>query len=268
MALMLALYHAGPGSNSLKVLLCLHEKGLEFAGQLISIQAFEQHEPWFLEINPDGQVPVLVHDGAVITESTVINEYLDQVFPQVPLRPADPLECARMRVFTKFVDEYFRPALSNRAWQEVIHHITDELSPEELEAKIARIPREEKRNKWRMGAAQSFPPEQLAAWRRTLEEGVRKMERALAKGPWLAGAHYSLADIAMFSMAVGMPRNYGDFMNAQQAPRTMDWHARMNARPGVRAALGTPTTNIWSARPSNHSAQPASRGGAPPRSRR
>ncbi len=254
---MIELYHAGPGSNSLKVLLRLNEKGLAFVGHLISIRDFEQHEPWFLQINPDGQVPVLLHDGAVITESTVINEYLDQVFPEVPLRPADALECARMRVFTKFVDEYFRPALSNRAWQELIHHFTDKLSREELEARIARIPREEKREKWRMAAAQSFAPEQLAAWRRTLEEGVQKMERALEAGPWLAGPHYSLADIAMFSMAVNMPRSYGEFMNAQRAPRTMDWHARMTARPGVRAALETPTTHIWSARASSERARPA-----------
>jgi glutathione S-transferase len=254
---MLELYHAGPGSNSLKVLLCLHEKGLEFVGHLISIQAFEQHEPWFVKINPDGQVPVLVHDDAVLTESTVINEYLDQVFPEVALRPTDPLECARMRVFTKFVDEYFRPALSNRAWQEVIHHITDKLSREELEARIARIPREEKRNKWRMGAERSFPPQQLAAWRRTLEEGVQKMEKALESGPWLAGTHFSLADIAMFSMAVGMPRNYGDLMNSERAPRTMDWHARTSSRPGVQAALRTPTTSIWRPRPSGEAAQSA-----------
>ncbi|HEX4023170.1 MAG TPA: glutathione S-transferase family protein [Steroidobacteraceae bacterium] len=240
---MLELYHAGPGSNSFKVLLCLYEKRLEFVGHLLNIRSFEQHEPWFLEINPDGQVPVLVHDGAVITESTVINEYLDQVFAQVPLRPADPLECARMRLFTKYVDEYFRPALSNRAWQEVIHLFTDQLPPEELAAKLARIPREEKRKKWRMAVTQSFPPEQLAAWRRTLEEGVQKMERALSSGPWLAGPHFSLADIAMFSMAAGMPHNYGDFMNARRAPRTMDWHDRMSARPSVQAARRLPTIN-------------------------
>lgn len=254
---MLELYHAGPGSNSLKVLLCLHEKQLEYAGHLISIRAFEQHEPWFLKINPDGQVPALVHDGSVVTESTVINEYLDQVFPAIPLRPAEPLECARMRMFTKYVDEYFRPALSNRAWQELIHQFTDKLPPEELAAKIARIPREEKRLKWRMAADQSFPTEQLAQWRRTLEEGVQKMEQALAHGPWLAGRQFSLADIAMFSMAVGMPRTYGDLMNAQRAPRTMDWHARMSARPGVQAALNTPTTNIWSTRSPSQPARSA-----------
>ena len=234
---MLELYHAEPASNSLKVLLCLKEKNLPFESHPINIQAFEQHEPEFLAINPDGQVPVLVHDGAVITESTVINEYLDQIFPEVPLRPADALGCARMRMFTKFVDEYFRIALSQIGWQLMIHQITDKLSPEDFEAKLARIPREEKREKWRTAAKQGYSAEQMAAWRRTLVEGVAKMEAALARGPWLAGETFSLADIAMFAMSAYMPNRYGDFMNEHDSPRVMDWHARMHARPGSQAAF-------------------------------
>ncbi|HEY2590802.1 MAG TPA: glutathione S-transferase N-terminal domain-containing protein, partial [Steroidobacteraceae bacterium] len=64
-----------------------------------------------MKINPIGQVPALVHYGKVVTESTVINEYLDEVFDGPPLRPADPYWRARMRIWTKFVDEYFTPAL-------------------------------------------------------------------------------------------------------------------------------------------------------------
>ena len=55
---------------------------------------------------------MLVHDGKVIIESTVINEYIEDVFPDVPLRPSDPYWCARMRIWTKFVDEYLCPALT------------------------------------------------------------------------------------------------------------------------------------------------------------
>ena len=238
---MLELYHAEPASNSLKVLICLKEKGAAFVSHLMDIQAFEQHAPAFLKINPDGQVPVLVHDGAVITESTAINEYLDQVLPDPPLRPANALEAARMRVFTKYVDEYFRPALSQIGWQLMIHTITDKLSPADFEARLARIPREEKREKWRIAAAQGYSVEQMATWRRTLAEGIAKMEAALADGPWLAGPHYSLADIAMFAMAAHMPARFGDIMSEAVSPRVMDWHARMKARPAVAAALAMPT---------------------------
>jgi glutathione S-transferase len=238
---MFELFHAEPASNSLKVLLCLKEKGVAFKSRPMNIQDFEQHEDWFLKINPDGQVPALVHDGTVITESTVINEYLDDVVPEPRLRPANPIEAARMRQLTKYVDEYFRPALSHIGWQMMIHTITDKLSEEEFEARLARIPREEKRLKWRTAAAQGYTPEQMSAWMRTLAEGVGKAEAALTNGPWLAGEHFSLADIAFFAMAASLPKRFGDIMNTEIAPRAMDWHARMHARPGVQAALAMPS---------------------------
>jgi glutathione S-transferase len=238
---MIELYHAAPASNSLKVLLCLQEKGIDFISRPVDLAAFEQFEDWFLKINPDGQVPVLVHDHVVITESTVINEYLDQVFPGPDLRPHNPIEQAHMRQFTKYVDEWFRPALSYLAWQATTHFITDKMSKEAFEAKLARIPREEKREKWRISAAQGYSPEQQAAWRRTLQEGVGKMEAALAKRHWLAGPHYSLADIAMFAMAAHMPKRYDDFVNTQACPRVMEWLGRMHARPAVQRALATKT---------------------------
>ncbi|HKJ75164.1 MAG TPA: glutathione S-transferase family protein, partial [Alphaproteobacteria bacterium] len=105
------LYHAEPAANSLKVLLAFKEKGFEFTSHLVRLNKFEQHEPWFLKINPNGQVPALVHDGNVITESTVINEYVDEVFEGPPLKPDTALGRAHMRIWTKFVDEYFCPAL-------------------------------------------------------------------------------------------------------------------------------------------------------------
>jgi glutathione S-transferase len=117
---MLELYHAEPVANSMKVLLCLKEKGIEFTSHYVDLLRFEQHSAEFVALNPNGQVPVLVHDGATITESTVINEYLDEVFPQVALRPRDPVERARMRIWSKFVDEYFCPALSMIGWHTLV----------------------------------------------------------------------------------------------------------------------------------------------------
>ena len=82
---MLELYHGSPAANSLKALLPLKEKGVEYVSHYMNLLEFEQHEPWFVKINPNGQVPVLVHDGRVITESTVINEYVDETFSGMPV---------------------------------------------------------------------------------------------------------------------------------------------------------------------------------------
>ena len=113
---MLTLYSFGPGANSLKPLLTLYEKGLEFEGVRLNPAEFEHHEDWFKAINPNGQVPALVDDGKVLTESTVICEYLEDEYPtEVKLRPDDSYGRAQMRVWTKWVDEYFCWCVSTTA---------------------------------------------------------------------------------------------------------------------------------------------------------
>jgi glutathione S-transferase len=224
----------------MKVLLCLKEKRLPFVSHYVDLLRFEQHRPEFVAINPNGQVPVLVHDGAVITESTVINEYLDEVFPEPGLRPLDPVARARMRVWSKFVDEYFCPALSMIGWHHMVRIVAKRLKKNELDEVLGRIPLQEQRDKWATIAGESFTEAQLADSRRRLGVSIERMEKALAKSPWLAGATYSLADVNTYSMAAGVPRFFPEFMNPQLTPRSCEWLAAMDARPAVGAALAMP----------------------------
>ena len=132
------LYHGGAAANSLKALLPLFEKKVDFKSHLMALINFEQHEPWFVKINPRGQVPVLVHGDYALDESTLINEYVDDTFPGPPLKPSDAYGRHQMRVWTKFVDEYFCPALSFLGWHAMIKNAVAHLSKEEFEAKVAR----------------------------------------------------------------------------------------------------------------------------------
>jgi glutathione S-transferase len=234
---MLKLYHYEPTANSAKPMICLHEKGLEFESHYIDLHAFEQHSPEYVAINPNGQVPALEHDGKIITESTVINEYLEDVFPEVRLRPEDPYERAQMRIWSKFVDEYYCPALSLIGWHNMIADIVKDLSEEEFEAYLARIPLQEQRDKWRLAATKSFPQEQLDDAVRRLRVSIQRHEERLTKSEWLAGPHYSLADVNTYSMTAAMPFYFPDFFNEKDSPRSVEWLQKMNERPGVKAAL-------------------------------
>lgn len=237
---MLELYHAEPVANSMKSILCLKEKGLPFVSHYVDLLRFEQHRPEFVKLNPNGQVPVLVHDGAVITESTVINEYLEDVFPQVPLRPRNLVDRAKMRVWSKFVDEYFCPALSMWGWHLMVRKVAQSLSKNELEQILGRIPLQEQRDKWATVASESFTPAQLEDSKRKLGVSIDRMEKILANSRWIAGDTYSLADVNSYSMVAGVPRMFPEIMNPEKTPRAWRWLNEMNARPAVQDALAMP----------------------------
>ncbi|MBB4640425.1 glutathione S-transferase family protein [Rhizorhapis suberifaciens] len=234
-------YHAEPAANSLKSMIPLKEKGLDFESRYVDLHKFEQHEAAFLEINPEGQVPVLVHDGNIITHSTVINEYLEDAFPEAPpLRPADPAGKARMRYWNKFVDEHVMNYVSMHGWHRMVSVVARSLEEGAFDKLLERIPLHEQREKWKT-ARSGFSEADLANATRKIEAAVDKVEQQLAGTPWLAGDIYTLADINFFCHCGMMVNRMFPEMNiARRAPRLADWIARMNARPGVQAALAMP----------------------------
>jgi glutathione S-transferase len=108
---MLELYHDWRSFCSIKVRPCLAEKGLSWEGRFVDLIKLEHMTPQYLELHPNGVVTTLVHDGVPIYESMLINEYLDEVFQDVPLMPADPVERARARFWVKFEDDVLHPVI-------------------------------------------------------------------------------------------------------------------------------------------------------------
>ncbi|XP_061778057.1 ganglioside-induced differentiation-associated protein 1 isoform X1 [Nerophis ophidion] len=76
----LTLYHWTQSFNSQKVRLAIAEKGLRCVEYDVSLPLSEHNEPWFMRLNPTGEVPVLVHDDNVICDPTQIMDYLEQNF--------------------------------------------------------------------------------------------------------------------------------------------------------------------------------------------
>jgi len=203
----LQLYHGGPGANSLKPLLVFAEKGVPYVDRFIDFAQFQQHDPEFVKINPRGQVPALIiEDGRVITESTVICEYVDDRFPdQVPLRPKDLYWRAQMRIWTKFIDEYFCWCVSTLGWEALGKMFVRDMPEDEFEAYVARVPVYEQQVKWR-NARKGFGEAVLEEERRKVRYSVKKLEADLSQRKWLAGEEYSLADICTYAIAMSVPR--------------------------------------------------------------
>lgn len=232
---MLKLYSFGPAANSLKPTLALYEKGLEFEHKLLNPRKFEHHSDWYKAINPRGQVPALEDDGRIVTESTVICEYLEDAHPtRVKLRPDNPFDIAQMRIWTKWVDEYFCWCVSTIGWHRHVSKMVDHLSVEEFEEMVKRIPIPEQQVKWRR-AREGFPQDMLDEETRKIGLSVRRLDDHLADKEWLAGGVYSLADICNFAIANGMQLGFAELVNKQDTPHLVRWIEQINERPAVKA---------------------------------
>ena len=102
----MTLYHDIPSSNSDRVKIALAEKNLSWDSVRIRLANREQKKPEFLKLNPYGKIPVLVEDGNVLFESCIINEYLEEKYPDPPLMPKDPYLRGRGRVLVDYALNY------------------------------------------------------------------------------------------------------------------------------------------------------------------
>lgn len=234
-------YHAEPLANSLKSMLPLFEKDLAFESIYVDLHKFEQHQPWFTAINPEGQVPVLDHDGTIVTHTTVINEYLEDAFPDAPpLRPNTPAGNARMRYWNKFVDEHVMNFVSMHGWHRMVGVIARNIESGEFEQLLENIPLHEQREKWKT-ARSGFSDTDLANATRKIELAVDKVEAQLGETKWLAGDMYTLADINFYShCGMMVERMFPELEIATRAPRLADWRDRVAARPASLQAAAMP----------------------------
>lgn len=234
---MLVLYHHNISVCAQKVRIALAEKQIPHELRHINLMKAEQVTPEFLAVNPKGVVPAIVHNGNPVTESTVILEYLEDAFPERPLRPASPLARARMRVWMQVPDVSLHPACGTVSYAAVFaEQVKAHNDAEVLKERLAKLP--DRARAWRQqqllekGLDAPFVPDALKVHDKVLAD----MEKALADGPWLAGTEFSLADCAIAPYVLRL-----DVLNLSKwwdnRPRVADWYARLQARSSWAEAI-------------------------------
>ena len=238
----LELYHHGSSVCAAKVRFFLEEKDLAWEGRYVDILAGEQFDPAYMKLNPKAVVPTLVHDGVVIRESTNICEYLDDVFPEKRIRPADPVGRAEVRYWTKAVDEELHPACGALTFMASHRHTIARLGPRGVEEFLDATPpfsvsavwHEQKKSYVREGFAAPGAADKVTLYDRYL----KKMEEALQGARWLAGDDFTFADIAMtpYVTRLDMLSMQGMWEN-RRLPRVARWLAAIKSRPAYKPAL-------------------------------
>src|SRR5271170_6243952 len=162
----------------------------------------------YKKLNPLGKVPALLLDnGDVIAESEIINEYLEDQFPENPLMPKDARGRARVRWFTRLNDLYLDPPF--RA-------LLPQLFGKQLEA--------------------AFVEQKLAEIAGRLDQ----LEAGIGS-PWAAGDKFTLADAALtptlFLMVSILPQ-FGAKGPIEGRPKLAAWWAKVQERPSTRKVIG------------------------------
>lgn len=238
---MIELYHHGSSVCAAKVRLVLAEKDLDWEGHYLDILRGDQFDPDYMKLNPKAVVPTLVHDGEVICESTVICDYLDNVFPEPPLVPSDPLQRARMLYWTKGVDEDLHPACAAVTFICSHRHTVLRLGPEKVQEFLDSTPPSSVTADWhekkKIFVRDGFDAPGAAAVIQLYDRYLDKMEAALENGAWLVGDAFTLADIAMIPYVNRLDKMSMAGLWEGRKPRLTDWWDRVQARPSFRPAI-------------------------------
>jgi glutathione S-transferase len=188
-----------------RAVIALAEKGLPFRRTTVDLA---DRPAWFTAISPLGKVPLLRADGAVIFESAVILEYLEDTRAPA-LHPASPIARAR-----------------HRAWIEFGSAVLNDIGAF-------------------YGASDEAAMQQRLA---ALRQKFARVEAELGAGPYFAGAAFSLVDAAfgpVFRYWEVFDR-IADFGVFDGLPKVQAWRRALAERPSVQGAVGADyATRLW-----------------------
>ncbi|WP_378942170.1 glutathione S-transferase family protein [Mesorhizobium sp. ANAO-SY3R2] len=230
------LFHEWGSIQSFKVRLCLAELGLEWESRRVDLSRFDNLQPGYLAVNPQGLVPTLWWRGAAIDESSVINELLNELAGS-PLLPGDPIERARARCWAQIEDRVVHPAVRPPTFNLILKARVAKLDRRFLEETMARHPVRERATAYI--AAATAPVDRIAIIAsiigfRTI---IADMERALTGSEWLAAETFSLADVAMAAFVDRLDRLAMECLFAS-FPHARHWAQRIRERPSFATAQG------------------------------
>lgn len=225
---MLELYNAPISTCSQKVRMVLAEKGLDWVDRRLRFELAEHRTPEYLALNPNGVVPTLVHDGLPVIDSSVINEYLDEVFPRPALRPSKPIDLARMRAWRQYIDEVPTPSIRVPSFNTFFVPKFALMSDAQFRAMAEALPL--RRDFYLKMGRTGFAQDEVDAALRRLRQALERMERSLDATEWLADDRFTLADVSIMPIVVrledlALTPLWGDL------PHVAHWYKRVQQRP-------------------------------------
>jgi glutathione S-transferase len=176
----------------------LQEKRItDYVSHHIDLVAGEQFAPEYVELNPKAETPTLVHDGAVIRESSIICEYIDDVYPEPALKPQAPLGAARMREWVKRSDDHLYEAVASLSFVSVFRQALGDKGDEAKEKHFRSQTDLQRLMRQRSCVESGFNSDYVVRSVYNVMRMAEDLDEHLSvRGPWLLGEQYTLAEIA------------------------------------------------------------------------
>lgn len=210
----LTVYGAALSPFVRKLRVALREKGLQY--EHVQIDPFKKPD-YFLALSPFGRIPVLKDDDAVIADSSVICTYLDSKFPEIPLRPVDPLGLARVLWFEKFADYELAPLLTFTVFRQRVLATLRGGVADEASVQLA--------------LQEKIPPL------------LDYLENQLSGSEFIAGNALSIADIAIAAQVSNFGYG-GETVDAQRWPKVAAYTAGILQRDSFKPLIEEETALI------------------------
>jgi glutathione S-transferase len=233
MGMAFKLYNAPQSTCSQRVRFVFNAKKLPFDEVKLNLLEGDQLKPDYLKLNPNGVVPTLDHDGAIVIDSTVITEYLDEISPAASFTPDSAVERARMRALMHFIDEMPAAAVRVPTFNLAFLPSFQKMSRDAFMAMAESKPL---RKEFMMAMGQSgFPKAEMDAALARLRRAYERMDAEIGQsgGPWLLGKKITLADVAVMPALVRMD-DLGMASQWQDLPRVVTWFDNIRAQPAFK----------------------------------
>jgi glutathione S-transferase len=229
---MLELYYFPTATCGIKVRLQLEEKGIPFKAHVLDREAGDLRKPEYLKLNPKAVVPTLVHNGHVITESSIIMNYIEDVFPEPSLRPMDPLVKARIAYWLKQIDEVYFGAIGTLSYATFIRkRMMRAKTPEQIKEYFDSSPNKLAAANQRQLIDKGVEGPGVKGSVKALDKMMTDIESAVSDGrKYLLGNDYTLADAALTPFVERLERlGYTQMWAAR--PNAARWWETIKARP-------------------------------------
>lgn len=240
------LYQFGDSPCCMKVRMALEAKGLAWEEEFVESWKFDHLGPEFLAINPDGTVPVLEDNGAIVTQSNVILEYIEDAYPERSLRPADPVKAALMRKWMGLEQKTIFPHIITLSFNIMMKLRVDGFGLEQLTEWSKRHPNQEMAQNYLKRVTSPIDKAAIDKASSSLRICMEQLEEDLTvyEGDWLCGEDLSLADVALSGIMDRLV--YLDACEAYEGlPNVQTWFEKLQKQPAYTSAEHSFSARMW-----------------------